>query len=119
MIDTENISVTSLALAAFEEQRVLERKPFPVRSLLILYLRAPNYVVYKNYFEGFKLLAAWLSPIDTSAITIYPRKHVSHLFMSYELNKLAEILDVNVYSLWQFMVNLTIVLDLMENTNHE
>jgi hypothetical protein len=76
-------------LAALKRARELREKPFPVWALLILYENSNARDTYCNYFEGFKLLVEWLSPIELT-----PHSEPLHkLQRSYEIQELATILQ--------------------------
>lgn len=78
------------------EQRILvdmaRFKRFPLWALLTLYERGHARDLYIDDFEGFKELVAWLSPIEIPAYSI---ERIPKLHTNYELNKIAEILNVH------------------------
>ena len=66
--------------------------PFPLISLLTLYAKSPL-ELYMNYFEGFRLLANFLSPIDIPKIE--NNKPVPSPLNNYEIQEIARILKCN------------------------
>ena len=66
------------------------QKGFPIRSLVILYCNAHPKDVYINWMEGFKLLLAYLAPIELGNKTEYYR--VPEIFVTYEVQQLAILL---------------------------
>jgi hypothetical protein len=77
-------SLTS-RLAALKAGKELERKPFPLWALIILYNRARSRDVYCDYFYGFKLLRDWLGPIEIPEQEI----PVPNLYRSYDIQEIA------------------------------
>lgn len=61
---------------------------FPLKYLLMVYLKA-HHTCYINYHEGFKLLHAWLEPIDIPDLKQYPEIPV--VFNNWECQELAAI----------------------------
>lgn len=90
------------SLERFKQQRLLAAKPFPLWALLILCEKGRRESWYCNYFEGFKLLAKWLGPIEipqAPASTRIPRLH-----RTYEIQEIATILKTsqeNIYHGYQ------------------
>ena len=75
-------------LAALKKQSEINRKPFPVWALLILYENGPR-TLYNNYFEDFILLRDWLGPIQLTPHS----EHLPRLHRTYEIQELANILN--------------------------
>jgi len=82
----------------------LAAKEFPLPALLSLYLASPNELAL-NHFEGFRLLAKWLGPIERSKLE--PQK-VPRCFSTYECQELGVILGEHpsviyqeLYLLWK------------------
>ena len=90
-------------IAARKEQALIDSSPFLAASLLKLYSIANKKDVYCNHFEGFKLLAEWLAPIDTSAIALEDATTVDSLLLNYEVTVIAKYLNVNANSLTRFI----------------
>ena len=87
------------------EQRKLAASPFPASSLLLLYFKSRPEDTYTNYFEGLKLLAAWLAPIDTAELaTKYHEQKVFYPLYTYEMQEVAVILDVHPSIIQQFFL---------------
>jgi hypothetical protein len=66
-------------------------KKFPLESLLRIYYTAKKRDVYISDFEGFKLLVAWVAPID-----VPPKDSVVRApscFITYEIQQIAKILN--------------------------
>ena len=72
-----------------ELRAATEKKPFPLASLLTLYSKAPD-SLYSNYFEGFKLLAKWLSPIEIPSVQEF---EIPPPFHTYTVQEIAKILN--------------------------
>lgn len=73
----------------FESKKRLQENKFPLKSLLILYMRGNKCDLYCDYFQGFKALVKWLSPIDipqTNAKLFLP-------LYNYEQQEIARILN--------------------------
>lgn len=80
-----------------------ESEPFPLSRLLILYENASHFDVYPQYFEGFKLLCSYLSPIDTECLTGISDSYLLNKFQrNYELQEIARILNVDQCKLLQY-----------------
>ena len=82
-----------------DESPIQQTNPTPLTTLLWLYENARYADVYCNYMEGFRLLVKWLSPIE-----IPPFKgsyKIPRLHGSYELNAIAEILNIHPAHLYQ------------------
>ena len=90
-------------IAARKLQATSDSMQFPAASLLKLYSIANKKDVYCNHFEGFKLLAEWLAPIDTSAIALEDGSTVDSLLVNYEVTVIATYLNVNANSLTRFI----------------
>lgn len=73
-------------LREITRQRELQRKPFPVEYLLILYIHSHRRDTYINHFEGFKLLLDWLSPIQLTGHS----EPIPSLYRTYELQELSK-----------------------------
>lgn len=71
-----------------KRQLELQKKPFPVWALLILYENGSSRDLYCNYFEGFKLLVEWLGPIELTPHS----EPLNRLHRTYELQELSVIL---------------------------
>lgn len=76
-------------LERLKQQRLLATKPFPVWALLIIYNKSRTVDTYCNYFEGFKLLRDWLSPIELTPHS----EPIPKLYRSYEIQELAKHLN--------------------------
>ncbi len=77
------------SLELLKQKLAIKSKPFPVWALLILYEKSNARDTYCDYFEGFKLLHRWLSPIELT-----PHSEPLHkLQRSYEIQELATILN--------------------------
>lgn len=97
MSDSPICNVSSLSpLERFKQQRAIQQKPFPLWALLAIYHTSSRQDTYCNYFEGFKLLVDWLSPIEIPHLTIEDRlkseNKIPKLFQGYEIQELATIL---------------------------
>lgn len=79
-----------MTLEKFLEERALKKKPFPLKSLLLMYYRGNKADLYCDYFSGFMLLRDWLSPIE------FPTRTQEKLFLplwGYEQQELSVILN--------------------------
>ena len=82
-------SLKDLPIKSFKKEEV-----FPISSILALYEVSSYSQTYYNYFEGFKLLASWLSPLDI------PKEEElqflnTNLLGSYDINEIAKILGTH------------------------
>ena len=76
-------------LAALRQSQI----PFPLESLLRIYAKyKSNNPLYTNYFEGFKLLVDWLSPLEVPDIQ---RMDIPPCFHTYEVQEIASILKLD------------------------
>lgn len=71
------------------ERLKISRRPFPLKYLLLLYVRARR-ECYLNYHAGFKNLYDWLAPIDIPAGNEYKKK-MPDVFNNWEIQELARI----------------------------
>lgn len=69
----------------------LRSKPFPLKSLLILYVKSDDTTsrLYRDYHTGFKVLHTWLSPIELPDPANF--SEIPRVFNNWELNELADI----------------------------
>ena len=102
MSDLLTSSISSLA--KLKQQRELQRQPFPLWALLALYEKGSRQTLYCNYFEGFKLLVAWLNPIEIPQLTIEQRQEqqnrIPKMFHTYDIQEIATILNTSQESIY-------------------
>ena len=66
-------------------QTTSSREPFPLKSLLTLYVRASTDTVYTDYMLGFKLLYEWLSPIAIPTDPVPPLRRDLYNYTQQEM----------------------------------
>lgn len=71
-------------------------EPFPLWALLALYERGSSADLFPNYMEGMELLVSFLSPIEIPNVS-RTTEQVPKLLRNYELNRIAEMVDVHPY----------------------
>lgn len=72
---------------------------FPLWALLVLYEKSNATDTFINYMEGFQLLANWLGPIDSP--TYATIKKIPKLHVNWELNTIAELLNIHPSIVYQ------------------
>lgn len=77
-------------------------KSFPLSYLLILYEHCNNLDMYGSAFEQFELLVKWLSPIDLTNLNYFPKKQLTKLERSYQLDAMSLILNCDNSQLLQY-----------------
>lgn len=82
-MDSASIKIDSL------ERLKISRRPFPLKFLLVIYLKA-RHDCYINYHAGLKLLISWLEPIDIPNAAQY--KEIPSVFNNWECQEIAAIL---------------------------
>ena len=87
-------------LSGLRKQHEANSKPFPLSHLLYLYEIGNPCDLYINNMEGFSLLVKWLSPID-APLEQHGSQRIPRLSHSYELNRIAEILEIHPAKLYQ------------------
>lgn len=76
---------------------------FPLEPLLALYLSLDFGVLEARYFEGMKLLVAWLGPIGLDRSD----RRLPQPLITYPVQELAKIFGCSQYDIWIRLVQAT------------
>lgn len=98
----------SSSLERLSAQFAVRNKPFPLKSLLELYIKNERIAdstssLYCGYFEGFRWLVDWLKPIE---IPTAPFPPVPDILISYEIAQIAIIVGTSNETIWHLVMEI-------------
>ncbi len=99
------------SLEEFLRERELQKRPFPIWALLILYEKSNPRDTYVTYYEGFRLLVEWLNPIQLTPHS----EPIPKLHRSYKLQEIAYILQTSDENLYHAYITALNILELTKN----